>query len=171
MDIIGIRVLKTPMQIFFLLSQTISTSPFLGACTNEFATFDFLLILGVEYLGFSNSSATRTTKTTMGIRSPCISQTSISLKLESSGSFSWILLYRVNMTRFDVSETIIMASKCDLSRKRVTSAASIKQMDGMKSDIQNGELSLSKLTSSKIALFPLTSIEQFFTSNLLWELL
>ena len=84
----------------------------------------------------------KTTKTTMGITSPWTSHISISFMLESSGSFSCMVLCRVYITRFDVSATIIIVSKCDSSMKSAISAARTRQIVGMKRDIQKGAESL-----------------------------
>ena len=48
-------------------------------------------------------------------------------------------LYNVYMTRFEVRATMIMASKCESSMKSATSAANIRQIDGIKSENQRAQ--------------------------------
>ena len=109
---------------------------------------------------------TRMINTIIGIRSPWRSQISMSFRLESAGSSSWIELYKVYMTRFEVRATIISASKCTSSINRVISAANTRHVDGMKTEIQNDCVSLSKCIA-KLILFFSVWIQHFFTMNLL----
>ena len=110
-EIVGMAILQMIMNIFtFLLLAVIFK--LLGAWTAEFDTL-ILLLNNISLVDWelTSSFATKTTNTRMGNRSPCISQTSMSLKEELSGSFSWIPSYSVYITRLDVSATIINESK------------------------------------------------------------
>ena len=141
-DVIGIRALQMVMHVCILVSEE-EFSFDAEVTTVEFATFvPLIMFLPVLVLLISNSLAAKTINTIIGIKSPCSNQISISFRLESSGIFSKIALYRVYMTRFDVRATIIIASKCDSSIKREISAANMRQTDGIKSDIQKGPESL-----------------------------
>ena len=61
---------------------------------------------------------------------------------------------------------MIMASKCESSINSATSAARIRQIDGMKRENQNGpESRLSLMT--KLRLFESAFVEQFVTMYLL----
>ena len=75
-------------------------------------------------------------------------------------------LYRVYMTRFEVRATMIIASKWEWSMKSATSAAKIRQIDGMKRENQNGpDRRCSVMTKLKFS--DLTSVEKFVTMYLL----
>ena len=75
-------------------------------------------------------------------------------------------LYNVYITRFEVRATMIMASKCESSMKSATSAANMRQIDGIKSENQNGPESRSSLIT-KLKFSELTSVEKFVTMYLL----
>ena len=139
-DVIGIRALQMVMHVCILVSVE-EFSFDAEVTTVEFATFvPLIMFLPVLVLLISNSLAAKTINTIIGIKSPCSNQ--ISIRLESSGIFSKIALYRVYMTRFDVRATMIIASKCDSSIKRQISAANMRQTEGIKSDNQKGPESL-----------------------------
>ena len=168
-EIVGMAILHMIMNIFsFLLLAVIFK--LLGAWTAEFDTL-ILLLHNTSLVDWelTSSFAAKTTNTKMGNRSPCISQTSMSLKEELSGSFSWIPSYSVYITRLDVSATIINASKWDSSMISVSSAARIRHIDGMKRDIHIGPESLLILISRDILESSpslTTSIEHLVTLNL-----
>ena len=65
-----------------------------------------LLLLALDCI---NSLIARIMKTTIGMTSPCRSQTSINLRVESAGSSSTIALYKVYITRLEVRATMIVA--------------------------------------------------------------
>ena len=70
------------------------------------------------------------------------------------------------MTRFEVRATMIIASKWEWSMKSATSAAKIRQIDGMKRENQNGPESRSSVMT-KLKLSELTSVEKLVTMYLL----
>ena len=70
------------------------------------------------------------------------------------------------ITRFEVRATMIMASKCESSINSATSAARIRQTEGMKSENQNGPESRSSLMT-KFRLFESAFVEQLVTMYLL----
>ena len=145
-DVAGMSSLQIFMEFLpLLVKESFSVQLLIFEATGivEFATFDPVLkVLTFLPLLFNSSFVTNTTKTNIGIRSPCKSQTSISFRVESSGIFSKIELYRVYITRLDVRATMIMASKWVSSMKRIISAAKTRQIDGINNDIQNGPESL-----------------------------
>ena len=80
---------------------------------------------------------------------------SISLSIAFSGNLSWIVLYKVYITRLMVRATDMVALKCDSSMKRVISAAKMRQIDGTKRDIQKGPVFLS-MSIARWILFEFT---------------
>ena len=81
---------------------------FTEAATADFSTF--AQFFPVSFLAaLIISLAANTTNTIIGMISPCSNQMSKSLKLESSGILSLTPSYKAYMTRFEVSETIIIA--------------------------------------------------------------
>ena len=101
-DVMGIRTLQRVMHVCILVSEEEFTFD-AEATTVEIATFaPLIMLLPILLLIISNSLAANTINTIIGIKSPCSNQISISFRLESSGIFSKIALYRVYMTSFDV---------------------------------------------------------------------
>ena len=163
-ETVGIRAFQMSIHIFNLFLSRSSWSICLEILTAEFATL-VLICLGSAFELIS-SFAANVTNTIIGIRSPCSNHMSISLRLESSGSWAWMELYRVYMTRFEVRATMIIASKWEWSMKSATSAAKIRQIDGMKRENQNGpDRRCSVMTKLKFS--DLTSVEKFVTMYLL----
>ena len=83
-DMVGIIAFHISQQIFILFFSCGAGSICFETLTAEFAIFVLLNLCSTFELIIS--FATSETNTTMGITSPCSSQMSISLMLESSGS-------------------------------------------------------------------------------------
>ena len=166
MEVIGMRTLHTNMQVFIFLSWDSSQSWFFGATIT--AEFETLVPLFFVFTIFEliNSFTAKTMKTTIGMTRPWSNQISISFRPESSGNSAWTELYKVYMTKFDVRETIIIASKCVSFMKRATSAATMRQIEGMKRENQNGPDRLWSWTTRYIPLLCF-SVVQFVTTYLL----
>ena len=143
-DKIGIMALQICMHVLILILP-FGLSIFLCPdTTTEWSAILMFLETSVV-LEFINSFIASITKTTIGISRPWSSQTSTSFRLESFGNSAWIELYNVYITRFEVRATMIRASKCVSSKKRAVSAASIRQIDGMKRENQKGPESRRRL--------------------------
>ena len=163
-EIVGIIALHACMQVFILFSNRSSLAAFCFETVMAEWAILVVLVFGVG-LEIISSFIANTTNTTIGIRSPWSSQMSISFRLESSGSAAWTELYKVYMTRFEVRATMIIASKWDSPMNKVTSAAKIRQIEGMKRENQKGPDILSMLMT-KLKLLELTVVEQLVTMYL-----
>ena len=142
-------------KVFFVSISSFGLSILGDTLTDECATLIGLDWNSSSSLFLSSSLVTKRANTTIGMRRPCSNQMSISLSIAFSGNLSWIVLYKVYITRLMVRATDMVALKCDSSMKRVISAAKIRQIDGTKRDIQKGPVFLS-MSIARWILFEFT---------------